>query len=112
MACHSRMMSWCALEQGQLNFTGVTYRAGDRLQICPQQDLANHRHLSFFPFTVMVRCPPLGYMLRQYFDYTILTCCTVSTAWWVAAVGDSRSGGSPMSVRVTARADLEMERKL
>lgn len=55
---------------------------------------------------------PLGNMHRQYLDCIIETCRTISTAEFVAAVGRSRSGGSPINVLVTARADLEIDLKL
>lgn len=58
------------------------------------------------------RYSPLGNMQRQYLDCIIDTCLTISTAELVAAVGESRSGGSPINVLVTASADFEMDLKL
>jgi hypothetical protein len=48
----------------------------------------------------------------QYLDCVVMTLLTTWTAGMDAEVAIIRSGGSPMSVFVTARADLEMERKL
>jgi hypothetical protein len=55
---------------------------------------------------------PFGNIHRQYLDCIIETCRTISTAEFVADVGGSRSGGSPINVLVTARADLEIDLKL
>ena len=55
---------------------------------------------------------PFGNMQRQYLDCMTETCRTISTAEFVGAVGESRSGGSLINVLVTARADLEIDLKL
>lgn len=48
----------------------------------------------------------------QYLDCAVMTLLTTLIAGREAEVAMSRSGGSPISVLVTARADLEMDRKL
>ena len=48
----------------------------------------------------------------QYFDWISAVFRTVCTAGLEAEGAKRRSGGSPINVLVTARADLEMERKL
>lgn len=48
----------------------------------------------------------------QYRECIIATSLTVSTAGRDADGAISRSGGSPINVRVTASADLEIDRKL
>ena len=58
------------------------------------------------------RVSPFGNKHCQYLDCIIETCRTISTAEDVGAVGRSRSGGSPINVLVTARADLEIDLKL
>lgn len=54
----------------------------------------------------------LGYMHRQNRDCAIATRRTVFVADVDGVVEISRSGGSPMSVLVTANADFEIDRKL
>jgi hypothetical protein len=51
-------------------------------------------------------------MQLQYLDWIVATRRTVSDAELDASFETRRSGGSPIRVLVTARADLEMERKL
>lgn len=51
-------------------------------------------------------------MHRQYFDWAAMTLRTICTAELDGTVAASRAGGSPIRVFVTAKADLEIERKL
>lgn len=57
-------------------------------------------------------CVIFGYMHRQNCDWTLATCPTASAATSDEDVDSSRSGGSPMSVLVTASADFDIDLKL